>query len=283
MDDALFYFKVTMFDLRNLYLEDPKKLDELSAFHWFTKAICLEYESLVLTERPDFIIDVGQRKIGVEITLAERNSPSSKYSSQQIEAAQIKFSKSLLQSINPKTPLNIGLVFEDGVVVDIKQTSGVRKALEHRINEISGNMIPHSVELIVRSEGDMCRINHRKHVFAGLPKFLQHIQLFNDGHEESVVTGARGGFLDAFSEADISSILEKKHHSLTGYQKCDEQWLVIVSGSVPPLFVEDDSRPNVFLPPMATSFAGVDAKLPLKSNFEKVYFFKSPTDATLLT
>ncbi|MDO3381203.1 hypothetical protein [Gilvimarinus algae] len=283
MGEAVFDFKVNMFDLRKLYLEEPQKHDELSAFHWFTKAICLEYESLELTERPDFIIDSDQRRIGIEITLAERNCSSSKYSSQQIEAEQTKFSDSLLQSINSKIPLDVGLVFEDGKEVDINQTNGVRDALANRINEISANMTPHSVELIVRSEGDMCRSKHRKHVFPGLPNFLQHIQLFNDGHEESVVTGARGGFLDSFTEADISSILEKKHRSLIGYQKCDEQWLVIVSGSVPPLFVEHDSRPNVLLASIATSFAGVDAKLPLKSNFEKVYFFNSPIHATLLT
>lgn len=97
------------------------------------------------------------------------------------------------------------------------------------------------------------------------------------------MTGTRGCILDTFTEADISSILKKKHRSLIGYQNCDEQWLVIVSGSVPPLFVEHDRRPNVLLPSIATSYAGVDAKLPLKSNFENVYFFNSPTHATLLT
>ncbi|WP_269620033.1 hypothetical protein [Zhongshania sp. BJYM1] len=283
MDEAVFDFKVTMFDLRRLYLENPQKHDELSAFHWFTKAICLEYESLDLTERPDFIIVSDQRKIGIEITLAERNSSSRKYSSQQIEAEQTKFSENLLQSINPKIPLDVGLIFEDGVVVDTKQIKGVRKALAQSINEISVNMTPHSVELIVRSEEDMCRSNHRKHIFPDLPKFLQHIQLLNDGHTESVVTGARGCILDTFTEADISSILEKKHRALIGYQKCDEQWLVIVSGPVPPLFVEHDSRPKVLLASIATSYAGIDAKLPLKSNFENVYFFNSPTHATLLT
>ena len=283
VDEAVFDFKVSMFDLRKLYLEDPQKHDELSAFHWFTKAICLEYQSLVLTERPDLIIDSDQRKIGIEITLVERKSSSSKFSSQQIEAAQTNFSKKLRQSINPKIPLDVGLIFEDGVAVDIKQTNGVRDALAHRINEISANMTPHSVELIVRSEADMCRSNHRKHIYLDLPRFLQHVQLFNDGHEESVVTGARGVFLDSFTEADISSILDKKHRSLTGYQKCDEQWLVIVSGAVPPLFVEHDSRPSVILASTATSFAGVDAKLPINSNFEKVYFFNSPTHASLLT
>lgn len=272
-----------MFDIRNLYLENPQKHDELSAFHWFTKAICLEYESLVLTERPDFIIDSAERKIGIEITLAERNFSSSKFSSQQIEAAQTKFSESLLRSITPKIPLDVGLIFEDGVAVDIKQTNGVIEALSNSIYEISANMTPHSIELIVRSEGDMPHSNHNKHILPSLPKFLQHVQLFNDGHKESVVTGARGGFLDSFTEADISSILEKKHRSLLGYQKCDEHWLVIVSGSVPPLFVEHDIRPTVLLPSIATSFAGVNTRLPLESNFEKVYFFKSPAHATLLT
>ncbi|WGO98487.1 hypothetical protein QFX18_00215 [Saccharophagus degradans] len=272
-----------MFDLHNLYLENPKKHDELSAFHWFAKSICLEYESLVPTERPDFIVDLGNKKIGIEITLAQRNSPLSNYPSQQIEAAQTKFSISLLQSIKPNIPLNVGLVFEDGVAVDMKQVHKIQESLALYINEISGNMTTHSVELIIRSEGDMCRSKHRKHIFPALPAFLQYIQLLNDGYEESVVTGARGGFLDSFTEADLFSILEKKHRTLTGYQKCDEQWLVIVSGLVPPLFMEHTSRPNVLLASIATSFAGVDAKLPLKSDFDRVYFFNSPTYATRIT
>lgn len=271
-----------MIDIRTLYHENRKKHDELSAFHWFIKALGINYRGLEISESPDFIIQLGSRRIGIEITLAERRS-SRRFSMQQIESAQDEFARNLLQSVKPNLPLEICLIFNDGIAVDKKECSKSILIIATLINQISKSMRPHSAELLVRTENDLNSISQRKHVCPEIPNFLQHIQLLNDGHERSVVTGSRGCDLEYFTEEDLLSILDKKHKALSGYMDCDEQWLVIVSGQVPPLFVMHESQPEFMTPSIATSFYESNIDSPVESSFDKVYFFRSPADVTLLT
>jgi hypothetical protein len=272
-----------MIDIRSLYHENRKKHDELSAFHWFIKALGINYRNLEILERPDFIIQLDSRKIGIEVTLAERRSLQ-RFSMQQIESAQDEFARNLLQSVAPNLPLDIGLIFEDGIAVDNKGCSKSISIIATLINQISKSMRPHTAELLVRTENDLKSISQRKHICPQIPDFLQHIQLLlNDGHERSVVTGSRGCHLEYFTEGDLLSILDKKHKALSGYMDCDEQWLVIVSGQVPPLFVTHEGQPEFMIPSIATSFYKSNIDHPIESSFDKVYFFRSPADVTLLT
>ncbi|AZG74934.1 hypothetical protein [Shewanella livingstonensis] len=271
-----------MIKISDLYYENRKKYDELSVFHWFSKAIGVEYECLSLSERPDFIIKLESKKIGVEITLAERMS-SQPFSMQQIESSQRQFSEKLIQNIKPNLPLDVGLIFEDGVAVDNKSADKALMVLIPLINQVSASMAPNSVEYLVRKKVDLLHIKQMKHICPEIPNFLQHIQLLNDGQKVSVVTGCRGGIVDYFNESDLLPILKKKHKALLGYAKCDEHWLVIVSGQVPPIFVEHESPPKLMIASMATSFAGLNLQHPIKSNFERVYFFDCPTNAILIT
>lgn len=277
------YTSIKSIDISSLYKKEPKKHDELSAFHWFSKAIELDYDSLSVMERPDFVIEIESKKIGIEITAAVRKSIDNDFTTHQIESAQRNFSEKTLQCIEPKLPLDVGLIFENDVAVDKKMSKQAIKTLVPLINQISENMVPHSVELLVRSEEDLFSNNHKKHICPEIPNFLQYIQLLNDGHKVSIVNGTRGGFLDDFMEEDLISILEKKHKALVGYEKFDEHWLVIFSGLVPPLFVEHESPPNILSSSMAASFSGVNFTSPVNTNFDRVYFFKSPAEAILLS
>lgn len=270
-----------MIDIRSLYHENRKKHDELSAFHLFTKALDVSFRHFEISESPDFIIQLESRRIGIEFTLAERRS-SQRFSMQQIESAQNEFSRNLFQSLELSLPLEIGLIFEDGIAVDNNECSKSIKAIAALINQISKTMTPHSLELLVRTEADIIDSNHKKHICPQIPEFLQHIQLLNDGHKFSAMTGSRGCFLEYFTEGDLRSILEKKHKALSGYTQCDEQWLVIVSGQIPPLFVMHESPPKFMTASIATSFCGSNIDQPIESKFDKVYFFRCPTDVTLL-
>lgn len=42
---------------------------------------------------------------------------------------------------------------------------------------------------------------------------------------------------------DLEPVLHRKHQALRDYRRCDEQWLVIVAGQVPPI-VLPKNRPN---------------------------------------
>lgn len=271
-----------MIDIRALYHEDRKKHDELSAFHWFVKALGISFRNFEISESPDFIIQLDSRRIGIEVTLAERRS-SQRFSIQQIESAQDEFARNLLQSVESNLPLEIGLTFEDGIAVDNKGCSKSLTIVATLINQISKSMRPHSAELLVRTENDLNSFSQRKHICPQIPDFLQHIQLLNDGHNRSAVTGSRGCNLEYFTEENLLSILDKKHRALSGYIDCDEQWLVIVSGQVPPLFVTHESQPEFMIPSIATTLYKSNINHPIESSFDKVYFFRSPTDATLLT
>ncbi|PKH00057.1 hypothetical protein [Paraglaciecola sp. MB-3u-78] len=202
---------------------------------------------------------------------------------QQIESAQNKFGSDLLEATDTSLPLEIGLIFEDGIAVDSNNYNDTLSEIASLINTVSASMSRHSIELMVRTETDLKDSKQRKHICPQLPNFLQYIQLFNDGHKASVVTGNRGCLLENFTEDNLFPVLHRKHKALLGYAKCDEHWLVIVSGQAPPLFVEHDTAPNLSLPSIATNFSELKMNLPIASSFDKVYFFKCPTEAILLT
>ncbi len=259
-----------MIDLPALLKSPPKKRDEISAFHWFTIAEKIIYENITITEKPDFIIHTKSQKIGIEITLAERKS-STKFSLHQIESAQDDFALRLHKGINPKLPLEIHLAFEDDIPVEKKSSDIALEVLIPLINKMSEDMPHHSSKSLI------------KKICNEIPEFIQRIGLLNDGHKETVVTGSRGTILEYFTEEELLPILKKKHKALIGYQACDEHWLVIVSGQVPPLFPTPRSSPPPILPSIANSYAGVNIKTPISSKFDRVYFFNSPTEPTLLT
>ena len=138
-----------------------------------------------------------------------------------------------------------------------------------------------SGSMLVRSEADLL-LYPGAEILTEIPEFLQNIQIWNEGQEFSAVTSSRGGIIESFSEEHLHRILEKKHKSLRSYRPCSEQWLVIVSGSIPPIILPEE-RPKLLLASAATNFADTDIARPIQSDFDRVYFFRSPTHAVNLT
>ncbi|OXT02746.1 hypothetical protein B7H23_07690 [Notoacmeibacter marinus] len=270
------------FDLKKLATEDPKKMEELAAFHWFSKMWDVEYDYLALSERPDFVMKRGEQSIGVEVTMAQRSLPGSAFPAYQIEAAQRQFAEELLKAVAPKLHLDIGLILNDEVAVDKPSAKRALGIVADLIDEVSGGMAGHSVELLVRAEDDISFSDHPKHVCPEIPAFLQHIQLFNDGQTFTSISGSRGGTVHDYTEDDLRSVLERKHDALRGYSQCDEQWLIIVAGQVPPIYLFEEP-PKILLPSMASTFYGVSVPTPIDTDFDRVFFFKCPAEVTELT
>lgn len=269
--------------LEELSIKNPAKLEELSVLHWFTRAIKLEWKNLKCQERPDFTLEIEDQLIGIEITMAQRTIPNTNFSAKQIEQAQKEFAENLFEQIKPKKPVEIGLIFNDEIAVNNTITSGALKIIAPEIERISENMKYHSVEHLVRtSDSKKFGDSSRTHICDVLPSFLQHIQIFNDGHQSTCITGCRGGFVENFNDQDLLPILEKKHKALKGYSTCDEHWLVIYCGTVPPI-IFSDTAPNILMSSMASQFASIEVTHPIETKFNKVFFFQCPTHAHQLT
>jgi len=277
-----------MENLEHLASTAPDKLVELEALHWFTCAENICYDEIVVDdagvakeERPDFRLRIGDKIIGVEITLAQRPIADSKFSAHEIEAAQNKFARDLEQSIHPALPILVHLPFNDEIAVTPREAKDALSTIVDKIDKLTQNMQLRSGSMLVRSADDLLHYPDAE-ILAEIPNFLQNIQIWNEGQNFSAVMSSRGGIIGHFSEAHLLPILEKKHNSLKSYRTCSEQWLVIVSGSIPPIILPKE-RPSLLLASAATNFADAEIARPIQSDFDRVYFFRSPTHAVDLT
>lgn len=82
--------------------------------------------------------------------------------------------------------------------------------------------------------------------------------------------------------SDLEPVLHRKHKAHRDYRRCDEQWLVIVAGQVPQIVLPEEP-PKLLIPSMASTFSGINVQDPVSSDFDRVYFFRSPADVTRLT
>lgn len=274
--------------LQELAIAHSKKLEELAVLHWFTQSEKISFDEilvnkggLALEERPDFRLRIGEKIVGVEITAAQRRIIRGKFSAHEIETAQNAFAADLYEKIRPALPVIVILAFNDDTATEPKETKLALSKIAAKIDELTRSMPPRSSAMIVRDDAEVPHYPNA-HVCPDLPSFLQQIQLYNDGQEFSAVVGSRGGSVEHFAEPDLNKILLKKHQALKCYRPCDEQWLVIFSGMVPPIILPN-KRPATLLPSMATSFADVRIARPIRSDFDRVYFFRCPTHALNLT
>jgi hypothetical protein len=277
--------------LEQLEMAAPQKLDELAALHWFIQSEKIDYDEILTDEggfaaeeRPDFRLRIGNKTIGIEITVAQRSIADGKFSAQKIEAAQNGFATDLQQDMRPALPIIVTLAFNDEMAVEQKSAKAALSVIIRKIEEITRSMEPRSSVLMVRTED---KVLHYPNAFVcpEMPEFLQNIGFYNDGQDFSAVTASRGSILENFTEEHLNPILQKKHKALkalNGYRPCDEHWLVIVSGLVPPILLAKE-RPTVLSPSSATNFADVKIARPIRSDFDRVYFFRSPTHALNLT
>lgn len=274
--------------LEQLATAAPKKLDELAVLHWFIQSekidcdeILTDEGGLAAEERPDFRLRIGNKIIGIEITVAQRSIVDRKFSAQQIEAAQNDFATALRTKMRPALPIIVTIAFNDEIAVEPEQAGASLYVIIDKIEELTRSMEPRSGVLMVRSEDKASR--HPNAVACPeIPDFLHNIGFYNDGQDFSAVMASRGGVVEYFTEAHLNPILERKHRSLEGYRPCDEYWLVINSGMVPPILTVK-KRPTVLLPSSASNFADAKIARPIISEFHRVYFFRCPTHAVNLT
>lgn len=273
-----------MKDLASLTVKlatNPKKAAELAAFHWCMVAAGVQWDGLEDAEQPDFIMSYHGKNTGVEVTEAHRSGVNGK-NTKQIEAAQEWFANRLLKLAKPSLPIEIGLCCEDNTEVDKLECEEALDHIVSLINSASAKMNPHSVILLVRSHADIPHSKQPKIECPEIPRFIQHIQILNGGNKTTSLTTWRSAFVENLTQNDVGKVIAAKEQRLENYASCDEHWLLIISGLVPPI-CGTENVPDARYVSLAKSFAGVDFKLPIKSKFDRMYFFLSPTEAILLT
>lgn len=268
-------------ELRNLFHERKDKHDELSAMYWFMLSIGSSCPRFLISERPDFLVEVESSLVGIEVTEAARKSPLNKSSAHEIAASVMKYARNLLDNLPSEVDVQVVLNINDGVVVEKQDFESAKAFFVPLIEEFSSAAMAGDVRTLVRSPNDFRRGDEE--LCPELPYFLSGFQLVAETPGHSIVTGGVGFSPTPFTQEDLARILAHKHKALEGYRTCDEQWLVIVSGDVPPLFVEHAIPPDILLPRNVSKFLDPEFSLPIKSDFDKVYFFNSPADAILLT
>ena len=267
---------------------------DIELFHLidFLRAADIEPDEIKPSERPDFVINVGERSIGIELTIAHHTSD--KYTALQIEQAQGNYVRELRDAVESATQdgapgLIMAVNFEDGSIP-------VTHEDRIRIQQLS-NLILHRSETLpnpgaitiwsekwahIRSKGSPQK-GREDIISAPFPEFIQNITLYRDGNHDIKISGGRGGITPDFDDATLLPILKNKNERLKGYGAFDENWLVIVTsaptiaGHNPP-----EERNNVLLPSFATTFGEINVTRPVPSDFDKTYLFKWPSRVTLL-
>ncbi|MGR6872059.1 hypothetical protein ACU6U9_07090 [Pseudomonas sp. HK3] len=255
--------------MKNISLKDRVECEWL---YYFSKFSGIFLSDIKKTEQPDFIVEVGGKKIGVELTQAHRSLNNSKLKVRQVEVAQEKFSKDIFHGISPHIPLEVSFSYINDIAVDSIEED--KKSIIQAINEVSRLMTKGEVRRLVNYQE--CKLN--EDFCSVLPSFLESIQLLNGGQETSQLTSSRILLLESFTEKDLHKILKSKHEKLKNYCECDEQWLVITSGYLPGSF-----NMEMNLVSQASVFSGIDLSLPISTDFNRVYFYQWPSDISLLS
>lgn len=268
-------------DLEEITRSNPKKRTELAAFHWFAKAASIEYESFEIGERPDFVMMIDGFKIGIEITEAHRPINDGAHPHQAIESRQEVFADALVEAVGRDLPLEIHLAFEDGIRTEKDMLDRI-SPIADKIKTVFKSMPSNSAMLTASAEKDMDHNYAQSHICPEIPMFLQNIQLIKSDLEGTRVTASRGSNLHPLSADHLDEILAAKHKSLKNYRKCDEHWLVIVARHIPEIFLPHE-MPRITIPGTAKEIKGIGFDIPIRSDFDRVYFFECPVHVELLT
>ena len=267
------------------------KIIELMHLFDFLRAAEIQYDNIEPSERPDFIVKIGDRSIGIELTIAHHTSD--KYTALQIEQAQGQYARDLRDAVEGASHegyegLILNISFEDGIAVtpeDYLSIQNLAKLIWQR-----SEALPNPGAITIWSEKwahtlseGSARKKRKEILSAPFPEFIQNITLYRDGKHDIKIAGGRGGITPAFDDATLLPILEKKNERMKGYEIFDENWLIIVtSARAIPGYNPPEERDNVLLSSFATTFGEISVTRPIPSKFDKTYLFKWPSRVTLL-
>lgn len=204
------------------------------------------------TDKPDYIINTGDKKIGIEITQLFVDSLDGKQSNKKrLEILQNQLGEKLCRELESLIPFKfvLSIQFSDFDISLNKIDSIITKCVNH-IKTIRG--LGKFESFSVENEGD-------------LPDELLSIEIrYGSSLSKSFFSYVGSAILPDLSSEHIQSILNTKHKKLTDYQECNEHWLLIVE--------------DIYL---SSSFGENNVKS-VKSDFDKVFLLRRFKDEKII-
>lgn len=209
-----------------------------------------EGELIVLCEleRPDFMVGLNQKKIGIELTEIFQDSHLRQSKLKQASSEAGSLTRDFIALLQPYVPFSfsIGIGFHK-----YRSIKGAKKKVI--LDELKEICYPKMLEL---SEFESLRFENFRD---GLPTEIESLSIVRlDKDTESFDSQPEGGVLPKLTLQDVKNVLSRKEKKLSNYKLCDEQWLVIREG-------------NYF----SGSFSEVDIEVPIESLFDHVFLLRT--------
>ena len=179
----------------------------------FPKGDCLR------GERPDFVINTREKRIGVEVTqIFIDNYLDESLNEKRKESLHFKFGVSLFEKLSPIMPfkfvLSIDFSSKDFSVNEIDRI--IINCNKYFKNLQLLELIP---PLYIEN-------------FGQLPEEIKGIDLFTyPSLKKSFYSESAAGVIPAMTLRHLNIILSKKEKALMKYRHCDEHWLLIEEGT----------------------------------------------------
>ena len=211
--------KATNVSRNNMTLQEQ---EEQWTFDAFIKAYKdVEICEYIKTEAPDYIINIKDRKVGLELTEIFQDSDE-KFSKLQRNSSDWKtFTAEFI------TELQLQIEFKFMVGIDFSRFHSIKKAEKHDIIlKLVEACIPKLKHLLNREHLDL------DNYYDNLPKQIDSIHFSrNDALLESLNYQPEGGTVRELTSEILQTVIDKKDKKLPTYSYCDEYWLLIREGN----------------------------------------------------
>ncbi|CAL2101530.1 conserved protein of unknown function [Tenacibaculum sp. 190130A14a] len=213
----------------------------------------LHYESfpegkILPIEKPDFIIQGKNRKIGIELTEVFLDSNDNNMMSR----LERKYSDRRIFTSVLINKLQCLVNFKFCISVFFNDYKPIRKLKRENISNIIVDLVKDSFKIL----DDKQELIYDD--LFNLPEEIYAVEILRyDGLSESFDRIDAGEIFFDLTETHINTILLKKEESLINYQNCDEQWLLIHEGKG-----------------LSGTFKNINISKPIESTFDKVVLFR---------
>jgi hypothetical protein len=172
-------------------------------------------------EAPDFIIDLGNRKVGLELTEIFQDSGEKKDSELQRRSSDRKtFTEDFIAELQPRMNFNFM------VGIHFRRLHSIKKSeKKHIISKLVTICAPKLAKL---QNKENLEIDYSD----GVPEQIQTLNFLRyDGLRESMNSQPEGGAVGELTSELLQTIIDKKQKKLPTYLPCDEYWLLIREGN----------------------------------------------------
>ncbi|GEM_PF-3495902 len=225
--------------------------EEQWIFDSFIKAYTEDGElcDYLKTEVPDYIINIKDRKVGLELTEIFQDSDD-KFSNLQRNSSDWKtFTEEFI------TEIQLQIDFKFMVGIDFSRFHSIKKSEKHYV----------VLKLVEACIPKLKRLSNREHLdldnyYDKLPQQIDSIHFSRyDALTESMNYQPEGGTVRELTSGILQTVIDKKDKKLPTYSHCDEYWLLIREGNY-----------------YAGSFSDeIVENLSIQSAFDKVFLFRT--------